>query len=107
MKPKKTNKKKTCRQIRNKTVMFSRYYRITSGTNGHSWWIGLTDAGHESIFRWLNNAPLRYEAWSEMTNEPNGKLSENCVQIHRPSLKWIDIKCHIWGIVLCSTNGKT
>ena len=69
-------------------------------------WIGLTDAEDESIFRWLNNAPLHYEAWNEGTNEPSGKLSENCVKIHRPSLKWIDAGCDGTGPTLCSTTGE-
>ena len=77
--------------------------RLTTGP----WaWIGLTDAEDESIFRWLNNAPLHYEVWNEVTNEPNGQLSENCVKIHRPSLKWVDIGCGGTGSVLCSTTGE-
>ena len=105
MKSKKPNKKKTGR-FATKWWLFL-YYRITSETNGHSWWIGLTDSEGESIFRWINNAPLRYEVWNEGTNELNGQQSENCVMIHRLSLKWVDVNCHNSGIVLCSTNGKT
>ena len=84
--------------------------RLTTGP----WaWIGLTDIKlqyffdeDESIFRWLNNAPLHYEAWNEATNEPNGRLNENCVRIRRPSLKWVDISCGGTGSVLCSTTGE-
>ena len=65
----------------------------------------MSDTEHESIFRWVNNAPLRYETWREGTNEPNGRFTENCVQMNE-DFGWNDISCSGSEHVLCSTTGK-
>ena len=66
----------------------------------------MSDTEHESIFRWVNNAPLHYEAWREGTNEPNGRSTENCVQMNQ-DFGWNDISCADLERVLCSTIGKS
>ena len=65
------------------------------------YWIGLTDAEHESVFRWINYSPLYYEQWS--TNEPNGKSSQNCILMINDG-KWMDVQCHENHSVLCSSR---
>ena len=77
------------------------------GTEPDRSWIGLTDDEDESIFRWLNNAPLTYETWHEGFDEPNGRSDQNCVLVHH-TLKWIDVRCgdNDQKHVLCSTPGE-
>lgn len=64
-------------------------------------WIGATDVDTEDTFVWSsNNATLSYTKWD--TNEPNGGLAENCVQMLSNGF-WNDITCSMTlsNIVVC------
>ena len=44
--------------------------------------MGLNDIKQESVFRWINNAPLNYpDRWSTggSWGQPNGGTNQNCV----------------------------
>ena len=73
-------------------------FSVSSGT-----WIGINDEEQESVFRWLNGAPLYYDKWS--STEPNGKRTENCVAIYPDKMH--DLRCSTsLSQTLCSTTGK-
>ena len=63
--------------------------------------IGLTDAGQESDFRWLNTAPLYYHGWAP--NEPDRQTGENCVKLY--GTRFADISCSVDTLFLCLTTG--
>lgn len=62
-------------------------------TGNDSVYIGLTDAGHEGKWIWIDGTPLTYENWGKRTNEPNGETYENYVEYLSwayPNGEWID-----------------
>ncbi len=68
--------------------------------------IGLADSAQESVFRWVNGAPLYYEKWMPFV-DPNGAFQENCVVLSSQKTM-MDIPCESSLPVqaLCSTLGQ-
>ncbi|XP_075787227.1 C-type lectin domain family 4 member K-like isoform X2 [Pelodiscus sinensis] len=74
---------------------------LSTGTDGHSYWIGLTDLGTEGRWRWVDGSEYRADAsrrfWfpgqpDNWQKEPGG--SEDCVHFHtRKETLWNDAPC--------------
>ncbi|CAG2209120.1 CD206 [Mytilus edulis] len=62
-----------------------------SGSNSHSFWIGLNDFLKKSSFRWSDNSAYDFSKWNP--NEPNNSNGkEDCVQISY-KYRWNDLPC--------------
>ena len=66
--------------------------------------MGLSDEYQESVFRWLNGAPLYYDFWRP--GEPRGYNVENCVSASLET-PMVDVTCsRERPYTLCSTIGE-
>ena len=63
-------------------------------------WIGLSDEGQESDFRWLNGAPLYYQNFNSAN--PEGRRNQNCVGM---IAEFRDLSCSRQDKILCSSIG--
>ncbi|XP_064111120.1 uncharacterized protein LOC135218617 [Macrobrachium nipponense] len=64
-------------------------------------WLGITDSGHEGIWKSFKGKSLNYTNWKQA--EPNGGINENCVAVMGIGDgigKWYDIMCD--GTPLCA-----
>jgi hypothetical protein len=55
-----------------------------------TWWLGITDEGHEGTFTDLAGEPVSFTAFAP--GEPNGGEDENCVLLNE-SAEWEDRPC--------------
>ncbi len=55
----------------------AKIYQIMIDFGYKSAYFGLTDAGHEGTWTWVNGKPLKYSNWNSTTHEPNGRDREN------------------------------
>ncbi|XP_065115987.1 CD209 antigen-like protein C [Paramisgurnus dabryanus] len=69
-------------------------------SSGERFWIGLSDRDVEGTWRWVDGNPLSYSFWA--AGEPNGNISENCVESIRPG--WNDAPCYIAQKWICERN---
>ena len=67
-------------------------------------WIGLTDKAEESVFRWLNNAPLNYNGW--ISGQPNGHVEQNCGALDTHGTYDDFSESGTGLLILCSNMGK-
>ena len=72
--------------------------------------MGLNDIKQESVFRWINNAPLNYpDRWSTLGNwgQPNGGTNQNCVVLDMIQVvgNYQDKDCTENNEILCSDIG--
>ncbi|XP_070535732.1 macrophage mannose receptor 1-like [Ptychodera flava] len=59
----------------------------------YTMWIGLSDQITPGKFRWQDGSVVDYTNWA--SGEPNGKLQENCAEMHFGSIhgQWNDADC--------------
>ncbi|XP_078374426.1 uncharacterized protein LOC144657969 [Oculina patagonica] len=67
---------------------------------GGDYWIGLTDAETEGVWKWSDGSQLTgYTHWD--SNEPTGLNWENCVAIRNTGAQWYDRSCTDWKGCIC------
>ncbi|XP_071157457.1 macrophage mannose receptor 1-like [Mytilus edulis] len=76
-----------------------------SGSNSHSFWIGLNDFLKKSSFRWSDNSAYDFSKWNP--NEPNNSNGkEDCVQISY-KYRWNDLPCFAQLQFICKISKGT
>ncbi|CAG2193307.1 CD206 [Mytilus edulis] len=76
-----------------------------SGSNSHSFWIGLNDFLKKSSFRWSDNSAYDFSKWNP--NEPNNyNGKEDCVQISY-KYRWNDLPCFSQLQFICKISKGT
>lgn len=74
-------------------------------TNENSFLIYFTDSAKEGDFRGTDGQKLSYTNWKMA--EPNGKTTENCVEVERTTGKWNDISCTASKPFICQKKPKS
>ncbi|XP_062848836.1 C-type lectin domain family 4 member E-like [Trichomycterus rosablanca] len=82
--------------------------RSIGGFDYH-FWIGLSDAEEEGVWKWVDNTRVNKTYWNEWDNEPNnhesgGLHGEDCAVLNAHSRTWFDVPCdHIYKRI-CEMN---
>ncbi|MFH1469326.1 MAG: C-type lectin domain-containing protein [Pseudomonadota bacterium] len=81
------------------SFLLKQSYLIT-GSRAATWWTGGSDLGHEGTWTWTDGSRITYTAWHTATGEPNGRTSENCLQLnsHGGSGQWNDYGCSTFDL---------
>ncbi|XP_060566254.1 hepatic lectin-like [Ruditapes philippinarum] len=90
------------------TATENSYLAATAKLRGHYYWIGLTDAQEESIWRWISNTgKLVYRGYFNWASgEPNNRGSdENCATISTSGF-WNDIPCYKNAHYICEADNS-
>ena len=70
------------------------------GVAGQRWWLGLSDAETEQVWRWVDGSPIRWAAWSR--GQPDdGSAREDCVHFWEDRAQWNDAACDAEHGVIC------
>ncbi|XP_037787306.1 perlucin-like protein [Penaeus monodon] len=75
--------------------------------DGHTYWIGASDEGHEGVFRWTDGAAVKMGTpfWGDdgdQVQEPDGGSKQNCVNLNKNDHFFFgDSKCSVDYAVVC------
>ena len=80
---------------------------IFSDNENSNFWVGLNDKEVESVFRWVNGEPLKYNAW-DANGQPRGRTEQNCVILDKDSERnFQDKSCYEHFLFVCSSLGES
>ena len=80
----------TVQEITVHVSISGKYFSLITGDVFHRYYLGITDADVEGVYRSTEGLVTPWAAWD--SNEPNGVRTENCV-FRDHGRKWDDYNC--------------